>query len=222
MVNAQAAKMSFRHQYKTEAGWDGGVLEISIAGGTFQDIIAAGGTFLQNGYNDFLTTSSGNPVTNRFGWSGNSGGYITTIVRLPAAASGQNVQLRWRMGADTNTAPAGGGWNIDTINFAGSYSCAAVPGAGLAAVGGRVLSADGRGLRNSRIRLTDSNGENRMSVTGRGGAFQFDKVPTGEKYTLMVLSRKFVYEPVELEVKEGMTGIEVTPGKASRGYPNLR
>ncbi|MFM9903196.1 MAG: M36 family metallopeptidase [Pyrinomonadaceae bacterium] len=126
-VNAQAANVTFRHKYDSESGWDGGVLDISIAGGAFQDIIAAGGTFLQNGYNGVMAVSTGNPFGQRAGWTGNSGGYITSVVRLPAAANGQNIQLRWRFGADSNTAPVGGGWNVDTIQFAGNYGCAPVP-----------------------------------------------------------------------------------------------
>src|SRR5688500_4391376 len=45
-------RLSFRHRYVTEpqSGYDGGVLEISIAGGPFQDIVAAGGSFVQGAY----------------------------------------------------------------------------------------------------------------------------------------------------------------------------
>jgi hypothetical protein len=123
-ITAPAATISFRNNYNTEAGWDGGVLEISIAGGAFQDILAAGGAFIQNGYNDSLGayTNSNDPIEGRSAWTGNSGGFVTTIARLPAAAAGQNVQFKWRFGADNNTGEVG--WWIDTIKVAGSYSCA--------------------------------------------------------------------------------------------------
>src|ERR1043165_2362062 len=35
-------RLKFRNNYNTEPGFDGGVLEISINGGAFQDVIAAG------------------------------------------------------------------------------------------------------------------------------------------------------------------------------------
>ena len=48
--NARAV-LTFRHLYATESrmGYDGGVLEISVAGGAFQDILAAGATFAGGG-----------------------------------------------------------------------------------------------------------------------------------------------------------------------------
>ncbi len=124
-ITASAATVSFRNRYDTEAGWDGGVLEISVNGGAFQDIIAAGGRFIENGYNGVLGAGTNNPLANRSAWNGNSGGYITSTAQLPASAAGQNVQLRWRFGADTNTAATG--WNVDTIKVSGSYSCSFNP-----------------------------------------------------------------------------------------------
>lgn len=122
-VSSAASYLTFRHRYNTEAGWDGGVLELSVAGGPFQDFVASGGTFLQGGYNAMMGTSSPNPLGGRMGWTGNSGGYITTAARFPASAAGQNIQLRWRFGADNNTAPPGGGWNVDTVKIFGNFAC---------------------------------------------------------------------------------------------------
>ncbi len=123
-ITAMAATVTFRQKYDTEGGWDGGVLEISIGGGAFQDILAAGGSFVQNGYNGTLGTGTNNPLSNRAAWNGVSGGYLTTIARLPAAAAGQNVQLKWRFGADDNI--AGTGWWIDSVQVSGSYNCTIV------------------------------------------------------------------------------------------------
>ena len=120
-INTSAATVTFRHRYDVEAGWDGSVLEVSIAGGAFQDILTAGGTFLQNGYTGTLGNGTNNPLANRPAWSGNSNGYVTTIARLPASANGQNVQLRWRFGADNNTAATG--WFVDSIQVVGTYLC---------------------------------------------------------------------------------------------------
>ncbi|HMS10400.1 MAG TPA: M36 family metallopeptidase, partial [Pyrinomonadaceae bacterium] len=121
-INSPSATVSFRNNYATEAGWDGGVLEISIAEGAFQDIITAGGAFLENGYNGVLGANGvNNPLAGRNAWTGNSGGYVRSVVRLPAAAAGQSVRLRWRFGADNNTAVLG--WFFDDVEIAGSVSC---------------------------------------------------------------------------------------------------
>ena len=117
-ITASAAVVTFRNRYDTEGGWDGGVLEISIGGGPYADIITAGGRFISNGYNGLLGAGANNPLANRPAWNGSSGGnFLLSSVQLPASAAGQNVQLRWRFGADDNT--AGLGWNVDTIRRRG-------------------------------------------------------------------------------------------------------
>ncbi len=128
-ITASAATVSFRNRFDTEAGWDGGVLEISVNGGVYQDIITAGGRFIGNGYNGVLGAGTNNPLANRNSWNGNSNGYVTTTVQLPASAAGQNVQLRWRFGADDNTVGQGPnpGWYVDTIRVNGNYACSFNP-----------------------------------------------------------------------------------------------
>ena len=115
--------LTFRNSYNTEAGFDGGVLEISINGGPFTDILAAGGTFVSGGYNGAIGVTD-SVLTGRQAWTGGSGGFITTTVRLPAASYSQNAQLRWRTAYDTGTHPTGGGMRIDTISiFASTRIC---------------------------------------------------------------------------------------------------
>jgi hypothetical protein len=116
------AKVSFSNNFNTESGWDGGVLEISINGGGYQDIITAGGSFTSGGYNGVLGTGSNNPIANRSAWTGTSGGYITTTVNLPAAAAGQNIKLRFRFASDDNTNVQG--WRIDNFTINEPACCA--------------------------------------------------------------------------------------------------
>lgn len=123
-INALAGVVSFRNKYDTEPGWDGGVLEISVNGGAFQDIITAGGRFIEGGYNGALGANS-NPLDGRPAWTGNSGGYITSRAQLPAAANGQPVRFRWRFGEDTNTLNVG--WNIDNVAVTSGYACSFTP-----------------------------------------------------------------------------------------------
>ncbi len=113
---AGGAQLKFRHAYNTESCCDAGWLQISIAGGTFTDILAAGGSFVTNGY------SAG------IGWRGASAGYpgfISTIANLPAATANQNIQLRWRFTSDSSV--AGLGWYVDTVSVGGNYTCCVDP-----------------------------------------------------------------------------------------------
>ena len=120
-VNSTNAQLTFRHSYDLESGYDGGVLEISINGGAFTDILSSGGSFVTNGYNQTISAYYQNPLAGRNAWSGNSGGFVTTSVRLPAAAGG-TVQLRWRLGSDNSAGAVG--WYVDSIVLTEpSYSC---------------------------------------------------------------------------------------------------
>lgn len=142
-IDSAAAQLTFRNLYNLEfsstTAYDGMVLEISIpsvAGGAFQDILVAGGSFPAggNGYNKTISGSDGNPLAGRQCWSGLSAGttaspaYITTTVILPAAANGQSIRLKWRRGDDNGTVAAGAaGARIDDIKIATSANCVAVP-----------------------------------------------------------------------------------------------
>jgi serine protease AprX len=128
-------QLTFRHNFNLEAsdvdpnlGFDGGVLEVSTDGGnTFQDILAAGGTFEMGGYNRTISTDRGSPIAGRQAWSGNSEGFITSVVNL-LQVGGLDVRLRWRMASD-NTGSSEG-WRVDTVNVngcRGDPSCTPTP-----------------------------------------------------------------------------------------------
>jgi hypothetical protein len=114
------AFLTFRHNFNLEAssmdpnlGFDGGVLEVSFDNGnTFQDVLEAGGFFIMGGYNRTISTDRGSPIAGRQAWSGNSGGYITTILNIPNNQS--QTRLRWRMASDSTG--SGEGWRVDTMN----------------------------------------------------------------------------------------------------------
>jgi uncharacterized repeat protein (TIGR01451 family) len=106
-INSPQAQLSFRHSYNTHTA-DRGTLEIAINGGPFTNILAVGGSFAAGAY-------SGS------GWSGNSQGYITTIVNLPGTLAGQTVQFQWRFTSDAVT--GGVGWYVDSIFLRDGYEC---------------------------------------------------------------------------------------------------
>jgi len=108
------AVVMFRNNYSLEASRDGGVFEISIDGAPFQDILAAGGSFLLGGYNGTISNCCGNPLAGRQAWTGSSGGFITTAVDM-IAFQGHSIVLRWRMGSDSNF--SGQGWRIDSVQM---------------------------------------------------------------------------------------------------------
>ena len=122
-ITTTNAQLSFVHKYDLEDGYDGGVLEISIAGGSFADFVASGGSFTANGYNGTIPTLYGNPLGNRMAWTGNSAGFVTTTAKFPASAAGAQVQLRWTCGTDNSAGQTG--WYVDSISVTDGFACCA-------------------------------------------------------------------------------------------------
>jgi serine protease AprX len=117
-------RLTFRQNFNLQAsrqdpnlGFDGGVLEFSTDGGnTFQYIPP--GAFVLGGYNRTISTDHGSPIAGLPAWSGNSEGFITTVVDLPVSFQGSG-SVRWRMASD----PSGSseGWRVDTANIMGCH-----------------------------------------------------------------------------------------------------
>jgi hypothetical protein len=127
------ARLKFRNWYDLETTflrnrlYDGSVLEISIDGGAWRDIIEAGGSFESGGYDEGLIDGCcQNPLAGKHGWSGRSGvnltsEFITSEVRLPASAAGHSVRFRWRVGTDIGTFREG--QYLDDVAVTDGYRC---------------------------------------------------------------------------------------------------
>jgi uncharacterized repeat protein (TIGR01451 family) len=132
-ISSISAQLTFRHNYNLASRiithprstnyYDGGVLQISIGGGPFTDILTAGASFVAGGYNCTLSTGTANPLAGAQAWGASSGGWLTTTVNLPASTAGQNVQLKWICGTGVNSFVAVG-WFIDSVSVQDtSVSC---------------------------------------------------------------------------------------------------
>jgi len=125
-ASSASARIQFRNFYNLEASggdfFDGGVLEVSslnINAGAFTDVTdpAVGGSFVSGGYNGVISETANSAIAGRAAWSGDSGGYIDTVLDLGPNLNGQTFQLRFRMVSDT--AVAGVGWRMDTFTSTG-------------------------------------------------------------------------------------------------------
>jgi HYR domain/Secretion system C-terminal sorting domain len=118
------ARVSFANNFTFENGnFDGGVLEISINGGAYQDIITAGGSFVAGGYTGIISSTFMNPLGGRNAWTNSSGGFITTTVNMPPASAGQPCQLKFRMGSDNSFGAQG--WRVDNYSVSQPSCCGA-------------------------------------------------------------------------------------------------
>ncbi|MEJ7623222.1 MAG: M36 family metallopeptidase [Pyrinomonadaceae bacterium] len=204
-VTAADATVSFRNHYDTELGWDGGVLEVSVAGAPFQDFLAAGGTFMQNGYNGSLGPGTNNPIANRAAWTGDSSGYVTTVARLPATANGKIVQFKWRFGADNNTAEMG--WRIDTFQLTGAGFFSGLACNAGVQVSGKVTTSDGRGIGNTVVTMTDSAGVTQRVTTTPFGFYTIGNIASGGTYTLRAISRRYRFAAVAINLSDRVSDL---------------
>jgi hypothetical protein len=163
------------HSSSTTAYYDGGVLDIQINNGGFVDIISAGGSFVTGGYVGTLSGSTGNPLGGRQAWSGNSGGWTTTTLTLPAKAAGQTIQLRWDCATDDDNAISVTGWYIDTLSIRdGYYKCCNDNGELPATLNAATISVTGAGFS---ITL--------QSIVGVEYALQYKNSLTDPTWTLL-------------------------------------
>lgn len=90
-------------------------------------------------------------------------------------------------GTDSN----GGGYSLKS----GFWTPAPVaPTAASAMIEGRILTADGQGIRNVSVTVTDSNGMIRSVSSGSFGYFKVDNLPGGNVYTITVQAKKYQFD----------------------------
>ncbi|PWU21326.1 MAG: hypothetical protein C5B50_01990 [Verrucomicrobia bacterium] len=111
VLTSSIAQVYFRQSFLVSNTYDGCILELSLAGGPFQELLHAGGSFAQNGYNRVLNDR--NPLGPQPAWSGDSHGWLPIVANLPSAAAGQVAQLRWHFA--TSRGLTNGAWFVDSV-----------------------------------------------------------------------------------------------------------
>ena len=128
--------------------------------------------------------------------SAQTGGDFTITQSVIAAGGGQQ-SAGGTFSLDGTSGPSLAGTPVSNGNFsvasgfwtAGSLS----PTAAAVRVGGRVMTAEGSGIRNAVVTMIDENGQRRGTLTGKFGAFKFDDVAAGETYIFIVSARRFTF-----------------------------
>ena len=81
----------------------------------------------------------------------------------------------------------------------GAFEVQAAPTAATVSVSGRVMTSDGRGIRNVRLSLTDSNGQVRTATTTSFGYYHFEDVQVGETYILSASGKHYTFsQPLQV------------------------
>ncbi len=108
--------ISFWHFYWIEADWDGGVVEVSIDGGEWQDATDAGGEFAI-GYPSSLLALDQSALAGRPAYTGRSDADsfegVRETISFGSALNGSLVRFRFRIASDYSVAEYG--WWIDNV-----------------------------------------------------------------------------------------------------------
>lgn len=109
---------------------------------------------------------------------------VTFTVAASAPAGTTNVTLT-NVNASNDLAQ-----NLVITSQNGTVTVTA-PTAATVSVSGRVLSSQGRGIRNVTITMTDAQGNERTARTTGFGYYRFDEVAAGETVTLTAKARRY-------------------------------
>ncbi len=72
-----------------------------------------------------------------------------------------------------------------------------------------MTKANGSGIKNARLTLTDTRGNSQTVLTGKVGAYRFREIAAGETYIISVAAKRFTFsQPTQIRaVNEETTEI---------------
>lgn len=122
---------------------------------------------------DFAITQS---VIASGGGQSSTGGNFAVGGTIGQSTAGKNL-------TGGNFAVNGGFWAANSL----------APTAAQVSVSGRVRTANGNGIRNVYVTLTNLNNAVQTSFTGSFGYYRFENVTVGETYIITVYSKRFTF-----------------------------
>jgi len=231
--------LSFQHIYSLDwatSCYDVGVLEISTDGGqSWEDVVEAGGVFVQGGYNESQNGLEGNPLSGRPGWCRNSpgwgsGSFNPVEINLSSAvANGDQLMLRFGLGE--GSALGNPGWWVDDIELANSDGSLLVDtasgGSGGATIAVLARNADSTAVGFGELELAsivdlpgtadsaemDAQGANHYvgdSAAESIRVFVRD-IDTGELTQEEVVTLDMADPPIDSDSLEGLAAMRVSP-----------
>ena len=82
------------------------------------------------------------------------------------------------------------------------------PTAAAVSVSGRILTPEGRGLRNTQVILTDMQGNTRTAISSAFGYYRFPEIEAGQTYIFTVVSKRYQFTPQVLTVTEEIESLD--------------
>jgi len=75
-------------------------------------------------------------------------------------------------------------------------------------ISGRVLTPDGRGIRNATVTITDADGVRRTATTSSFGIYKFDDVEAGATYVIGVSSKQYRFTSRVIQVVDSLADFD--------------
>lgn len=204
--------------YNFPVGTTGGYAPVSLGG------IIGSGNFNVNPSDGFLTGMDTTQSINRFWALTQITGSIQTNLTLnyqqadvPGGANEANFRFIRRIGTGnaeflpTSSDTVGNSFTLNTVAVFSSWTLgrALAPTAANVSVAGRVVTANGYGVRNARVTLTGQNGAILTAISNSFGYYRFDRVASGETYVLNATARRYSFNPRTISVNDQMTDVDL-------------
>lgn len=84
------------------------------------------------------------------------------------------------------------------------------PTAAMVSISGRVMTSDGRGLRNAVVTLTNAAGDTRTARTSTFGFYRFDEIGAGQTVIVGVRSKLYQFSPQVINLNDNVSGVDFT------------
>ncbi|MGB2751691.1 MAG: kelch repeat-containing protein [Pyrinomonadaceae bacterium] len=124
--------------------------------------------------------------------------------------NGEPADGIWTLNVSDNVSGTTGNVRRFSLLFGACSTAAGVQ------ISGRVLTAEGRGVRGARVSLVETNGVTRNVLTGSRGNYIFDDVEPGKTYIISAASRRFNFTPQVIQITDDLTNVDlVAQGAAS-------
>jgi len=124
-AGATNLQIRFWHDFVTQLNRDGGRIEFSLNNGAWfsPGDANSGASFVNNGYNSTISATrqpqGRSDFAGKSAWSGNSNGFIESVINLTDTAlyAGKNLRISFLFATDSSTASTG--WYVDSIALVG-------------------------------------------------------------------------------------------------------
>jgi hypothetical protein len=134
---------------------------------------------------------------------------VTVTFDVAPDATGGAARIRLTDGVAPRGVSGTMGETLDARYTDGAVIISGPASAGVE-LSGRILTPDGRGLRNATVTILDAYGYARTVTTSSFGYYRFDGVTLGETYTIGVASRSYHFGARTVTVTDNLADVDLT------------